>query len=281
MRPGPWLLLLLLLSTPAVARDGSGGRSFQMRTLVAPSRPGAVPPLELHASAGLTSLVSFSSPLKAGAVELTENGGRIQLVRLGDGSLVIALTRDLAPGEQVPFTVATEPGAEPLRFVLVTRRDAVDLRVQVVRAQDSAEEDAAESVARGLLAAPDARTTLVLPLGMKERGAPGSQAWVQSVLWMGRRLFATVAVRSQNVRSQKRGAPSWKLVQARLRATLADGALQEWPARLLSGTARGEQLHVLTSLLPEGASGLEVALDGEDSPGDFQPLPPSEMDESP
>ncbi|PTL81343.1 DUF2381 family protein [Vitiosangium sp. GDMCC 1.1324] len=276
MRPGPWLLLSLLLSTLAVARNGSGGRSFQIRTLVAPSRPGEVPPLELHASAGLTTLVLFGSPLKSGAVELLEGSGSVQLVRLDDGSLVVALSRDLAPGEQVPFTVAVETGTEPLRFVLVTRRDAVDLRVQVVRTQESTGEDAAESVARGLLDAPDARTTLVLPRGTKERSALGSQAQAQSVLWMGRRLFAIVAMRSQ-----KRGAPPWKLVQARLRATLADGALLEWPARLVSGIARGGRLHVLTSVLPEGASGLEVALDGEDSPGDYQPLPPSEMDGSP
>ncbi|MGZ3459754.1 MAG: DUF2381 family protein [Archangium sp.] len=276
MHPGPWLLLSLLLSLPAAARDGSSVRSLQLRTLVAPARPAEVPPLELHVTAGLSTLVQLGASLKAGAVALAEDGGCIQLARLSDGSLVVAPTRNLAPDEQVPFTISVEPGAEPLRFVLVTRREAVDLRVRVVRAEGSAGEDAAESVARGLLDAPEARTTLVLPQGMKERGAPGSRAWVQSVFWMGRRLFATVAVRSE-----KRGAPPWKLVQARLRATLAEGVLQEWPARFVSGTAPGRRLHVLTSLLPEGASGLEVALDGEDSPGDFQPLPSEGMDGAP
>jgi Protein of unknown function (DUF2381) len=259
---------------PAFARDGSGGRSLRMRTLVAPSRPGEVPPLELHASAGLTTLVWFGSPWKAGAVECTDNGGRVQLVHLDDGSLVIALTRNLTPDEQVPFTVAVAPGAEPLRFVLVTRSDAVDLRIQVLHAEDSAGEDAAESVARGLLDAPNARTTLVLPQGMMERGTSGSRARIQAVVWMGRRLFVTVAVRSW-----KRGEPPWRPVQARMRATLVDGTLQEWPARLVSSSARGGPRHVLTSLLPEGASGLEVALDGEDSLGDFQPLPLSETED--
>lgn len=258
MRPGPCLLLLLLLSTSAAARDGSSGRAFQSRTLVAPDRPAEVPPLELHASAGLSTLVQFDASLNAGAVKLTEDGGHVQLARLSDDSLVVVLTRNLAMGEQVPFTVTIEPGAEPLRFVVVTRREAVDLRVYVVRARHSAEEATAEHVARGLLAGPDARPMLVLPQEMRKRGAPGARAQVQSVVWMGQRLFAIAAVWSQ-----KRGTAPWKLVQARLRTTLADGVLMEWPALLLSGPARGgEQLYVLTSLLPEGASNLEVALDG-------------------
>ncbi|MCY1083073.1 DUF2381 family protein [Archangium lansingense] len=277
MRPGPCLLLLLLLSTSAAARDGSSGRALQLRTLVAPSRPGEVPPLELRASAGLTTLVQFDSSLQAGAVELTEQGGLVQLARLGDGSLVVALTRNLAPGEQVPFTVALEPGAEPLRFVVVTRREAVDLRVQVVRARHSDGEDAAEHVARELLAGPETRPMLALPQAARKRDTWDARAQVQSVVWMGPRLFAIVAVWNQ-----KRGTAPWRLVQARLRTTLADGVLLEWPARLLPGPVRvRRQLHVLTSPLPEGASGLEVALDAEDSPGSFQPLPPATMDESP
>ncbi len=277
MRPGPCLLLLLLLSTPAVARDGSGGRAFQLRTLVAPAQPAGVPPLEIHASAGLTTLVEFDSSLAAGAVALVREGGPIQLARLGDGSLVVALTRNLAPEEQVPFTVALEPGAEPLRFVVVTQREVVDLRVHVAGAPHSAAEDAAEHVARALLTGPEARILLALPQEMRERGAPGVRARVQSVVWMGQRLFAIAAVWGQT-----RGTAPWKLVQARLRTTLADGVFMEWPVRLLPGPARGgRQLHVLTSLLPEGASGLDVALDGEDCPGDFQPMPPATMVESP
>jgi len=276
VRPGPCLLLLLLLSTPAAARDGSGGRAFQLRTLVAPARPAGVPPLEIHASAGLTTLVEFDSSLDAGAVALAREGGPLQLARLGDGSLVVALTRNLAPGEQVPFTVALAPGAEPLRFVVVTRREVVDLRVHVAGAPHSAAEDAAEHVARALLAGPEARIMLALPQEMRERGTPGARARIQSVVWMGQRLFA-IAV----VGGQKRGIAPEKLVQARLRTTLADGVLMEWPVRLLPGPVLAmRQLHVLTSLLPEGASGLEVALDAEDSPGDFQPLPQSTMDEA-
>jgi hypothetical protein len=61
---------------------------------------------------------------------------------LDDGSLVFALTRDLALGERVPFTLAVGSGTEPLRFVLVTRRETVDLLVRVMAPPVSAGEDA-------------------------------------------------------------------------------------------------------------------------------------------
>ncbi len=277
MRPGPcFLLLLLLLSAPAAAWAGPGGTSFQRRTLVAPSRPGEVPPLELHVTEGLPTRVQLADPLLPGAVELPEDRRGIQLVRLEDGSLVFAPTRNLAPGERVPLTVAVAPDTEPLRFVLVTRHEAVDLLVRVVAPQVSAGEEAAEGVARELLASPGARTQLLVPQATAERGELGSQAQVLSVVWMGRRLFATVAVWHH-----KKSAPPWKLVQARLRATIAEGVIREWPARLLSDGIRGARFHVLTTVLPEGASGLELALDGEGSSGAFEPLSPTEMDGRP
>lgn len=275
MRPGPWFVLLLL-SAPAAAWAGAGGTSFQRRTLVAPSRPGEVPPLELHVTEGLPTRVQLAAPLTPGAVELPEHRRGIQLVRLEDGSLVFAPTRDLAPDERVPFTLAVATSTEPLRFVLVTRREAVDLLVRVVAPHFSAGEEAAEGVARELLAAPGARTTLLVPQAKAKAGGPGSRAQLLSVVWMGRRLFATVAVWHH-----KKSAPPWKLVQARLRATLADGVIREWPARLLSERVRGNPLHVLTTVLPEGASGLELALDGEGSPGVFKPLSPTEREERP
>ena len=170
--------------------------------------------------------------------------------------LLLVSSTDLAPGEQVLLSVSTGAGAEPLRFALVTRRDAVDLQVRVVRASASDEEDGTESLARSLLAAPNARATLAVPQQVAGYNPGARLARVESVLWMGRRLFATVAVRNL-----KRKVSAWTPAQARLRATLADGVLLEWPARLFPGATRGRHLHILTGLLPEGASRLEVALD--------------------
>ncbi|WP_309891627.1 DUF2381 family protein [Archangium sp.] len=268
MRRGVWLLPAVLLSTSAIARSPRAtSPALVRRTLVLPSRPGQVPPLELSVAAGVATLVRFAAPLTR-APEFTPDDGRIQRVLLEDGTWVLVPAVDLAPGERVPVTVVAEEGTEPLRFVLVTRGDAVDLSVRVVCPQPSADEDGAESVARSLLAAPDARASLVIPQAVLEQNSADSRGQVQSVLWMGQRFFATVAVRNRKV-----GAPEWSPVQARLRATLSDGELLEWPARLVSGVLRGRRLHALTGLLPEGASRLDVALDAQDAPGDFQPLP--------
>jgi hypothetical protein len=241
---------------------------FQRRTLVLPAQPGEVPPLELHVAMDVATLIQLEAPLRPGALKLPEHEERIQLGPASDDSVVILLTRPLADGEQVTLTLEAGASTAPLRFVLVTRHDAVDATVRVVRARESTDEDGAEIMARNLLGAPEARATLDVPQEAVKYNTQGLRGRVQSVLWLNRRFFATVAVRSR-----KQGTPPWKLVQARLRATLADGILLEWPAQLLSGEATlARQRHIITGLLPVGASRLELALDGEDSPGIFQPL---------
>jgi len=237
--------------------------------LVAPVRPEQVPPLEFQVRAGVASLLLFEAPLRLGAVTLPVDEKRLQLVPMDDGSLIIVPITDLSEGEQVPLSVETGPAGEPLRFVLVTRSSAVDIQVRVVKGEPSAEEAAVGALARSLLSTPDGRATLAVPQQTVDLEARASRGEAESVLWMERRFFATVALRSR-----KKGAPPWKLLQARLRASLADGVLLEWPAHLVSGEAGPKrQRHILTGVLPEGASRLELALDGEDSPGAFQPLP--------
>jgi uncharacterized protein DUF2381 len=241
--------------------------------LVVPIHPEQVPPLELQVRAGVASLLMFEAPLKRGAVTLPEDEKRLQLVPMDGGSLIIVPITDLSEGAQVPLTVETGPGAEPLRFVLGTRPDAVDLQVRVVKGEPSADEAAVSALARSLLATADGRAMLAVPQQTVDLETRASRGEAESVLWMERRFFATVAMRSR-----KKGTSPWRLVQARLRATLTDGVLLEWPAHLFSGEAGPiRQRHILTGVLPEGASRLELALDGEDSPGAFQPLPLEEV----
>lgn len=234
------------------------------------SRPGRVPPLELHVAAGVATLVRFGVPLSGDAPVATGNDGRIALVPLGEGAWVFVPTTALKAGEQVVLAFATGPGAEPLRVVLVTRRDAVDLRVLVVRAPSPSEDEGAEPVARSLLDAPRARVLLEVPQQVVESKGHDAKGQVDSVVWMGRRFFATVTVSSRG-----KGTALWTLARARLRATLAEGDLLEWPAHLVSGAPDSKrQRHIVTGLLPENAVRLELALDGEDEPGDYQPLSP-------
>jgi hypothetical protein len=232
-----------------------------------------VPPLEVQVRAGVASLLLFEAPLSLGAVTLPVDEKRLQLVPTNDGALIIVPTTDLGEGERIPLTVEAGPGAEPLRFMLVTRSDAVDLQVRVVKGEPSDDEAAVATLARSLLSTPDGRATLAVPQRTLDLDTRVSRGEAESVLWMERRFFATVAVRNR-----KKGDPPWKLVQARLRAALADGILLEWPAHLVSGEAGPiRQRHILTGVLPEGASRLELALDGEDAPGAFELLPLEEV----
>lgn len=272
MRSGSWLLFLsLLLSAPAAARPPPGGLSLHRRTLVAPARPGEVPPLSLHVAAGVPTLLLLEAPLPPSTPRLPAGEARIQLVALSPGSWLLLPSTALAEGEQVPLTLEAPPGTEPLRFTLVTRREEADVRVRVVRAEPSTGDGTADSLALHLLATPPSRVTLARPRAAA-LDSGRTRARLESVLWMDRRFFATASVRN----SQKH-VPPWRLVQVRLRATLVDGSFLEWPARLVSGVPGArEQRHVFTGLLPEDSSHLEVALDGEANPDDFHPFPEEE-----
>jgi hypothetical protein len=257
----------LLLPTLAAARDE--GLPPRQRTLVAPARPGEVPALVLHVVPGVATLVRFEAPLRPGAFQLPEDALSPRLAPMGNDTLVVVPSEGMDEGARVPLTVEAEPGAPPLRFLLMARRGQGDLQVRVVKGEDSTGEAGVESVARSLLAAPDARATLAMPQEVSKFPLRDAHAQLTSVLWTGRRVFATILVRGRT-----RATSPWRLVQVRLRVTLGDGSVLEWPARLLSGEAGARhQHHVLTGLLPEGASGVEVALDGEDSSGVFKPIP--------
>ncbi|HEX8539911.1 MAG TPA: DUF2381 family protein [Cystobacter sp.] len=277
MRPGAWLLLSILASPPASAWDEAGGAVLQRRTLVRPSNPGRVPPLELRVAAGVATLVSFAECSRPEVLGFEQGHPSLRLIDVGGGSLILSPSADLAPGERVPLSVRMGPGAEPLRFVLVTRRDAVDVRVEVARAASGSDEDGVDGVARSLLDAPGAQATIDLPQRVVEIDTRRSRGRVDSVLWLGRRFFATVSVRGGN----KSAAP-WSLAQVRMRAMLPEGEVWEGPARLVSGVAAStRQRHIATGLLPGGASAVELALDEAETPGVFQPLFRKEPSTSP
>lgn len=224
------------------------------------------PPLELHVASGVVTLVRFESSLRLIAWTLPEGESRVRLMSLEEGAFIVVPSPELPPEARVPLSVDTGSGS--LRFVLVHQREEVDLRVRVVPAPEVAGEDAAEAVARELLATAEGRASLVLPQSGVEHHVRNSWARVDSVVWMGRRFFATLSVRTP-----QRSVRPWSLVQVRLRVTLPEGDLLEWSARFLSGPdGRWRRYHVFTGLVPVESSRLEVALDGEESPGVFQVL---------
>ena len=277
MRSCPWLLLLsLVLSVRALAQEISSPFSTRERILVAPARPGEVPPMKVHVAGNVPTLLRFDTHLTPNTPGPSMDETRIRLIPVEEGTFILLPSSDVPPEEQVPLTVRTENGL--LRFSLVTRRAETDVRVRVVPSLNSSEEDTAEIFARHLLTTARARASLVLPQrGAVQQKQRSSLARVDSVLWMGRRFFVTLTVTSP-----RKSARPWRLVQVRLKTTLSDGAQREWPARLMGGeTDSRRQQHVATGLLPEGASELKLALDGEDAVGAFRALDPNKEPASP
>jgi len=123
---------------------------------------------------GVATFFQLEAQLASGIPRLPPGEARIQLVPMGGGAWILVPTADLPEGEQVPLTVDTGPGSEPLRFSLVSRRGEADVQVRVVRAGPSTEEDAAEALAHHLLASQEARVTHLVPQGVSATCSPAS-----------------------------------------------------------------------------------------------------------
>lgn len=279
VRPGPWLLLLaLLLSTLALARE-AGGPVTRQRILFVPVQTEESPALTLHLAAGLATLVDFDAPFQSESLELSGAPGRVQLVPVDTDTLVLVAPMDLTEGERFQLTVSLEPHTGPLHFVLMASPEELDTSVKVVRGQPpTADEDAARAMALHLLAEADARATLAIPQQVMEFPVGTSRAQIESILRLGPRIFVTLSVRSR-----QRNSRPWSPKQLRLRATLGSGgSVMEWSVLFLSGAPKEKrQSHVLTALLPEGTTRLELALDTERSAGAFRVLALDEVTPQP
>jgi hypothetical protein len=283
--PRPRLLLLwaLIVSTTA-AQARASERESRRGTLLVAGRPEATP--VLYVAAGTVTRVRFVDLREPQARPGPELQGRIEVAPLGEGSLVVAPSRDLTQGERLllPVTGRSEDG-EPLNLTLalVTRQDAVDAEAWVSRAQvlplqtDAADAGEVDAVARRLLAShgqTPTRPRLALGLPGPEQAATYAGNYLRasagSVLQMDGLLFVTVLIQVQRISSP------WRLIRARLEA----GCRQEHsagaespPLRITSGAAGQYQLHTFSAPLPEGADCFSLTLE-EDGPRTlrFEPL---------
>nr|WP_275583678.1 DUF2381 family protein [Archangium primigenium] len=263
------------MCSSAAAQEVKASWPSRERVLVAPTHSGEVPPLEIRVAGQVPTLLRLDVPRASGAPELPTGEAPVRLIPVEESAFILLPSSDVPRGERIPLLVRTATGV--LRFTLVTRHEETDVRVRVVPAPTSSEEDAAETLAQQLLATARARASLARPQQEVRYPQRNSFAQVDAVLWMGRRVFITLSVQSP-----RRSGRLRRLVQVRLRAKVVDNAQWEWPGRLLSGDPDNRrQHHVLTSVLPEGASRLELALDEENTAGGFRPLSASDEPEAP
>jgi hypothetical protein len=232
----------------------------------------------LYVAARLSTLVDFEGLLEPRVALTPELSERIEVLPVGERSLVVVPVRDLARGERVllPVTGLTEAG-EPrtLTLALVTREDEVDVHAQVSsgtrepRAPEAAAQGGVDTVAGMLLASHEPggpRLALVMPGEIQTLMQAGEvRGWIESVLRMDRgRLFVTVAVSSRSLSLRP-----WRLGRARVDAGCwreRAGANVPLPVVITSVISIVRvQRHTLAIRLPEGAGCLSLTLE-EDGP---------------
>jgi hypothetical protein len=278
MRSAPWtalaLPLLVLLSSPAAARELPAARVLQQRTIYWVL---GTAPVELHVAPGTTTTVRLKMFPELRSLELTEGRSTPQLHPIGGSSFSISPPGDFAVGERALVTVKLGTPAQTLPLLLVSREDVVDGEVQFVqlRAPTPKELDV-DAVARVLSATPQGRLSLALK-GPRLRGSK-VQLQVESILRLDSHVFVTLV-----------GYPvgesrtTWKLERARLRVLLEGGAQVEVPLLIISSPSKGtqQQRHTLIAPLPVRFMRLFLAVEGEGAPEDFFPLPSGEETPSP
>lgn len=276
MRSAPWTALLppllVLLSSPAAARDLTATRVLQQRT--AYWVPGGAP-VELHVAPGAAATVRLEAFPELRSLELTEGRSSLQLLSTGSASFILVPPGDFAVGERALITVKLGTPELALSLLLVSREDVVDGEVRLVRLRaPTPDELEVDSVARFLNA------TSVGGVGHAGKGLrlQGSKVLVQveSILRADSRVFVTLETFSVG-----KGSGPWRLERARLQALLEDGSQVELPLSLVSGPSEQVQRHTLVAPLPTRTSRLLLAVEGEGAPEGFFPLPSVEEPPSP
>ena len=137
-------VLLLLLSTFTAQAQPEATRGRKVTLSMAPGAP--LP--EVHVAASVATLLLFDSPIERASVQL--DATRLRLVDAGEHSLIIEPR--VSPGAQEQWVLrvryANTVGPEQwAAFALVSRPEQVDLRIEVVRGQQSIEACQAELAA--------------------------------------------------------------------------------------------------------------------------------------
>jgi hypothetical protein len=232
----------------------------------------------LYVAAGTVTRARFVDLQEPHALPGPELKGRVEVAPLGEGSLVLALVRDLAQGERLllPVTGRTKAGESlTVTLALVTREDTVDAEVWVSQARmlplggDAADVDEVGAVARRLLASHGpggTRPRLALDLPGREQATSyvdEIRASTGSVVQIDGLLFVTVLIHADWP-----NATPWRLIRARLEVRCRQAppaGAESRPLRITSRVSGRDQFHTLTASRPEGVGCLSLILE-EDGP---------------
>jgi len=259
-----WVLLLCLA---AGARAEAAGRESRWGTVLVTGGPEETPPV-LYVAARTATLVDFEELVEPRA-ELSEAlRGRVEVLPFGESGLVISPTRNLEEGERLllPVTGRTREGRTVTRTVaLATRKDVVDAEARVPG--PGAGSEVAQMLQESHIAG-GSHPSLGLRVRPEETRASAQEsdtlASMESVLLLGHRLFATVAIRPKNP-----GARPWRLGRARMEPRCIEDHQTNVEALSLHVTSsmhkRSLRFHTFAAWLPVDAECVTLTLE-EDGP---------------
>ncbi|HSP78287.1 MAG TPA: DUF2381 family protein [Myxococcaceae bacterium] len=258
-----WVLLVCLM---AGARAGAAGRESRWGTVLVVGGSEEAPPV-LYVAERTATLVDFEELRGPRAAVPPELRGSVEVLPFGERGLVVSPLRKLEEGERLllPVTGRMEDGREvTLTLALGARRDVVDAEVRVPRRGESSEVTGVLLASHGMDGSRP-RLGLFVRGGEERTEAYAGDIWafVESVLLLDRHLFVTVAVHPFGPDSEP-----WRLIRVRLEPRCREGTGTDVEALSVvsTSTRRGkQQLHLFSTLLPEGAECVELVLE-EDGP---------------
>ncbi|EPX64724.1 hypothetical protein D187_000146 [Cystobacter fuscus DSM 2262] len=215
-------------------------------------------PSEVHVAGGSPTLVSLDVRLGPEGPRLQSEHGHVRLVPVEGSSFLILPSVDLPKGERLLVSVPLEQGGL-LSLVLSSVRDEVDTQVGLLLHASAAVEveEGAGDMAR-LLNAARAEPVEMAPPGMCFLNSGDSLVRFRSVLRLDHYVFVSFLLweRRRSVDVSKR---------LLLRSVIQEGSVVPLPLLRVSSmsSASYPRQYTFVSVLPEGASTLEVVLRGE------------------
>ncbi|ATB36541.1 hypothetical protein CYFUS_001956 [Cystobacter fuscus] len=215
-------------------------------------------PSEVHVAGGTPTLVSLDVRLGPEGPRLQKGEGHVRLVPVEGSSFLIIPSVDLPKGERLLVSVPLEQGGL-LSLALSSVRDEVDTQVGfLLHAPAPVEvEEGAGDMAR-LLNEARAEPVEMAPPGMCLLNSGDSLVRLRSVLRLDHYVFVSFLLWER-----RRSADVSKRLL--LRSVIQEGSVVPLPVLRVSSvlSASSPRQYTFVSVLPEGATHLEVVLRGE------------------
>lgn len=215
-------------------------------------------PSEVHVAGGAPTLVSLDERLSPEGPRLQNGQGHVRLVAVEGSSFLILPSEDLPEGEQLLVSVPLARGGL-LSLALSSVRDEVDTQVGLLlHAPELVEVEEGPGDMARLLNSARAEPVEVAPPGQRLLNSGDTLVRLRSVLRLGHHVFVSFFFWERRPSDDV----SKRLL---LRSVMEEGSVVPLPVLRVSSvpSVSSSRRYTFVSVLPKGATHLEVALRGE------------------